>query len=79
MWFSKIIRMIKWVGYVARMVHMINAYKIKVGKPEGKRPLRGPRRRWDDNIRIYVREKCYVCPCHHDMASPRAADGGDGL
>jgi hypothetical protein len=33
-----------------------NAYKILVGKPEGKRPLGGPRHRWEDNIRIYLRE-----------------------
>jgi hypothetical protein len=33
-----------------------NAYKILVGKPEGKRPLGRPRRRWMDNIKIYLRE-----------------------
>jgi hypothetical protein len=31
---------------------MGNAYKILVGKPEGKRPLGRPRRRWEDNIRM---------------------------
>jgi hypothetical protein len=36
---------------------MRNAYKILVGKPEGKRPLGRPRRRWKDNIRIDLREK----------------------
>jgi hypothetical protein len=46
-----IIRVIKswnmrWAGYVARMVEMINAYNILFGKPEGKRPLGSPRRRW---------------------------------
>jgi len=35
---------------------MINAYKIVVGKSEAKRPLRSPRRRWEDNIRVYFRE-----------------------
>jgi hypothetical protein len=35
---------------------MRNEYKILVGKPEGKRPLGSPRRRWEDNIRIDVRE-----------------------
>jgi hypothetical protein len=34
----------------------MNAYRILVGKPEGKRPLGRPRRRWDDNIRIDLRE-----------------------
>jgi hypothetical protein len=33
-----------------------NAYKILVGKPEGKRPLGRPRRRWVDNIKIDLRE-----------------------
>jgi hypothetical protein len=33
-----------------------NAYRILVGKPEGKRPLGKPRRRWVDNIKIVVRE-----------------------
>jgi hypothetical protein len=32
-----------------------NAYKILVGKPEGKRPLRSPRRRWVDNIKMNLR------------------------
>jgi hypothetical protein len=35
---------------------MINAYSILVGKPEGKRPLGRPRRRWEDNIRIDLRK-----------------------
>jgi hypothetical protein len=33
-----------------------NAYRILVGKPEGKRPLGRPRRRWEDNIRMNLRE-----------------------
>jgi hypothetical protein len=33
-----------------------NAYRILVGKPEGKRPVGRPRRRWVDNIKIYLRE-----------------------
>jgi hypothetical protein len=35
---------------------MRNAYKILVGKPEGKRPLGKSRRRWEDNIKMYLRE-----------------------
>jgi hypothetical protein len=38
------------------MGKMRNSYRVLVGKPEGKRPLRRPRRRWEDNIRIYLRE-----------------------
>jgi hypothetical protein len=37
------------------MGKMRNAYNILVGKPEGKRPLGRPRRRWDDNIRMVLR------------------------
>jgi hypothetical protein len=38
-------RRMKWAGHVARMGEMRNAYRILVGKPEGKRPLGRPRRR----------------------------------
>jgi hypothetical protein len=34
-----------------------NAYKILVGKPEGKRPLRRPKRRWMDNIEMELRDR----------------------
>ena len=33
-----------------------NAYRVLVGKPEGKRPLGRPRRRWEDNIKMDLRE-----------------------
>jgi hypothetical protein len=49
-------RRMRWAGHVARMGEKRNAYRIVVGKPEGKRPLGRPRRRWEDNIRIDVRE-----------------------
>jgi hypothetical protein len=56
-----IIRMIKlrrmsWAGHVVRMGTKRNAYRILVGKPEGKRPLRRTRRRWVDNIKMDLRE-----------------------
>jgi hypothetical protein len=47
---------IRLAGHVARMGEMRNASKILVGIPERKRPLGRPRRRWKDNIRIYLRE-----------------------
>jgi hypothetical protein len=34
------------------------AYRVLVGKPEGRRPLGRPRRRWEDNIKMYLREGC---------------------
>jgi hypothetical protein len=49
-------RRIRSAGYVARMREMRNAYKILVGKPEGKRPLGRPRFRRKDNIRMDLRE-----------------------
>jgi hypothetical protein len=56
-----IIRMIKsrrtrWAGRKARMGEKRNAYRVLVGKPEGKRPLGRPRRRWFDNINMELRE-----------------------
>jgi hypothetical protein len=58
---SNIIRVMKsrgmgWVEHVARMGAMRSAYNIFVGKPEGKRPLGRPRRRWNDNIIMDPRE-----------------------
>jgi hypothetical protein len=38
------------------MGETMNAYRILVGKPEGKRPLKRPRRRWVDNIKLNLRE-----------------------
>jgi len=49
-------RRMSWAGNVARMGEMKNAHKILVRKPEGKRPLGRPRRRWEDNIRMDRRE-----------------------
>jgi hypothetical protein len=43
-------------GHVACMGEMRNAYNIWVGKPEGKKPLGKPRRRWEGNIRMRLRE-----------------------
>ena len=49
-------RRLRWAGHVARMEQFINAYRILVGKPESKRPLGRSRRRWDDNIKMDLRE-----------------------
>ena len=56
-----IVRVIKskrmrWAGHVARMGEERGAYRVLVAKPEGKRPLGRPRRRWVDNIRTDLRE-----------------------
>jgi hypothetical protein len=45
-------RRIRWAGHVARMGEKRNVYSLLVGKPEGKRPLGRPRRRWIDDIKM---------------------------
>jgi hypothetical protein len=45
-------RRMRWAGHVVRMGEKRNAYTLLVGKPEGRRPVGRPRRRWLDNIRM---------------------------
>jgi hypothetical protein len=47
---------LKWAGHVARMGVKRGAYKVLVGKPEGRRPLGRSRRRCEDNIKMDLRE-----------------------
>jgi hypothetical protein len=49
-------RRMRWIGHVASMEEKSNTSRILVGKPEGKRPLRRPRCRWVDNIKVDLRE-----------------------
>jgi hypothetical protein len=49
-------RRMRWAGHVARMGEKRNACRLLVGKPEGRRPLGGPRRRWVHNIRMDLGE-----------------------
>jgi len=49
-------RRMKWAGHVARMGEERGLYRVLVGKPEGRRPLGRPRRRWVDNIRMGLQE-----------------------
>ena len=49
-------RRMRWDGNVARMGEEREVYRVLVGKPEGKRPLGRPRRRWVDNISMYLQE-----------------------
>ena len=49
-------RRMRWVGHVARMGDRRGVYRVLVGKPEGKRPLGRPRRRWEDNIKMDLQE-----------------------
>jgi hypothetical protein len=45
-------RRMRWAGYVACMGEVRGAYNILVGRPEGRRPLGRPRRRWEDDIKM---------------------------
>jgi hypothetical protein len=50
-------RRMRWAGHVACMGEMRKAHRILVGKPERKkRPLGSPRHRWEDNIRMDLKE-----------------------
>jgi len=49
-------RIMRWAGHVARMGEGRDVYRILVGKPEGKRPLGRPRRRWEDNVKMDLQE-----------------------
>jgi hypothetical protein len=49
-------RRMRWAGHVARMWDGRNVYRVLVGKPEGKNPLERPRRRWEDGIKMDLRE-----------------------
>ena len=58
---SNIVRVIKssrmkWAGHVARMGKRRGVYRVLVGKPEGKKQLGRPRRRWEDNIKMDLQE-----------------------
>ena len=46
----------RWAGHVARMGKDRGVHRVLVGKPEGKRSLGRPRRRWEDNIKMDLQE-----------------------
>jgi hypothetical protein len=50
------LRRMRWAGHVACIGEGRDAYRVLVGRPEGKRPLGRPRRRWEDNIKMDFRE-----------------------
>jgi hypothetical protein len=49
-------RRMRWAGHVAHMGEGRDVYVVLVGRPKGKRPLGRPRRRWEDNIKLDLRE-----------------------
>jgi hypothetical protein len=54
-------RRMRWTGHVARMREERQVYKLLVGKPEGKKPLGKQRHRWQDGIRMDLREIGWRC------------------
>jgi hypothetical protein len=50
------LRRMRWTGHVARMGEGRDVYRVLDGRPEGKRPLERPRRRWEVNIKMNLRE-----------------------
>jgi hypothetical protein len=54
-------RMMIWVGFVARVAELRNAYEVSVGKPEVKSPLGRPRRKWKDTIGTNLRKRVGCC------------------
>jgi hypothetical protein len=49
-------RRMRWAGHVVRMGEGSDVYRVLIGRPEGKRPPGRPRRRWEDNIKMDLRE-----------------------
>jgi hypothetical protein len=64
-------RRMRWAGHVARMGEERSVHRVLVGKPEGKRPVGRPRRRWEDNIKMYLQEVGGSCGDWMDLARDR--------
>jgi len=64
-------RRMRWAGHVARMGQERGVYRVLVGKPEGKRPLGRPRRRWEDNIQVDLQEVGGDCGDWMELAQDR--------
>ena len=61
----------KWVGHVALMGQGRGMHRVLVGKPEGKRPLGRPRHRWEDNIKMDLKEVGRGCGDWMELAQDR--------
>ena len=64
-------RRMRWAGHVARMGEGRGVHRVLVGKPEGKRPLGRPRRRWGDNIKTGLQEVGGGCEDWMELAQDR--------
>jgi hypothetical protein len=65
------LRKMRWAGYVASMGDRKDAYRLLVGRPDGRTPLVRPRRRWQDNIKTYVQEEEWIDMERIDLAQDR--------
>jgi hypothetical protein len=71
-----IVRVVKsrrmgWAGHMTRIGEGRGVYRVLVGKPEGKRPLGRPRRRWEDNIKTDLQEVGGGCGDWIELAQDR--------
>ena len=64
-------RRMRWALHVARMEEGKVVHKVSVGKPEGKRPLGRPRRRWEDNTKMDLQEVGRGCGDWMELAQDR--------
>jgi hypothetical protein len=72
-------RRMRWAGHVARMGEGRRVYRIWVGRPEYKRPLARPRRRWEDKIKLDLREIGFDGANWIRVAQDRVPWGGGGF
>ena len=64
-------RRMRWAGHVALMGEGRGVHRVLVGKPEGKRPMGRPRRRWEDNIKMALQEVEGGCGDWMELAQDR--------
>jgi len=64
-------RRMRWAGHVARMGVGRGVHRVLVGKPEGKRQLGRPRRRWEDTIKMDLQKVGGGCGDWMDLAQDR--------
>ena len=64
-------RRMRWAGHVARMEEGRSVHKVLVRKPEGKRPLGRPRRRWEDNVKMDLEKLARDCGDWMGLAQDR--------
>jgi hypothetical protein len=67
-------KLLRWTGHVACMGEGRGVYRVVVGKPEGKRPLGRPRRRWEDNVKMDLQE--VGCGCEDWIGLAQDRDTG---